>query len=323
MLDSHLSLEEEFYSKPHLFSYSGLNKLLYSPKLWYNHYVMRRKDDKLEPHLLEGKLTHCLLLDVDSFHDQFVVSPETLPSENTKKVMDKLHFKVKNDLNLLGKSLEDLQEEILEILDEVQLHQKVLDGKKRAGKVIDDKSKAYYSYLSFREGREVIDGKTLERARKVSGIVIDDPEIRDLLNAEDQHNERLLTCPLEGRPFGLKGIIDNLSIYSAEKKAVINDFKNTAKSLDSFVETVEYYRYWMQAAIYKRLVLALLGSEWTIEFNFIVIDGNEQVYPFSVTEKTMQEWDTRLEDVLNKAQYHYEQRRYDKPYEFIVNKVTL
>ena len=33
-------LEQEFYSKPLYLSYSGLNKLLFSPKLYYKHYIL-------------------------------------------------------------------------------------------------------------------------------------------------------------------------------------------------------------------------------------------------------------------------------------------
>jgi len=323
MIISNLSLEEEFYSKPYLFSYSGLNKLLYAPKLFYNHYILKKREDKLEAHLVDGKLTHCLLLDEKSFHDQFVVSPESLPSKNTRKVIDKLHRRVSQNIYDMTRPLDDLQEGILEILDEVGLHSKVLDKKKRLSKVINDESKAYFLYLRLREDREIIDSKALERARRISGLVSNDPEVKNLLSAEKQENEKYLSSPIEGRPFGIKGIVDNLSLYPKDKRAIVNDFKNTAKSLDSFRETVENIKYWMQAAIYRRLVRALLGPDWTIEFNFIVIDGNEQVYPFSVSEETLLSWDIRLEDVLNKAQYHYEKRRYDKPYEFIVNKVTL
>ena len=51
-------LEKEFYSKPLYLSYSGLNKLLFSPKLYYKHYVLQQREEKLESYLIDGKVIH-------------------------------------------------------------------------------------------------------------------------------------------------------------------------------------------------------------------------------------------------------------------------
>lgn len=42
-----LQKQEEFFDKTFMMSYSGLNKLLYSPKLFYLHYVLGKKMTRL------------------------------------------------------------------------------------------------------------------------------------------------------------------------------------------------------------------------------------------------------------------------------------
>ena len=83
-------LINEFYSKEFYLSYSGLNKLLYSPSLFYKHYILQQREDKLESYLIDGKVIHCLLLDDGSFDQQFILTPGTLPTGNTRSVVDKI-----------------------------------------------------------------------------------------------------------------------------------------------------------------------------------------------------------------------------------------
>ena len=37
-------------------SYSSINKMLFSPKLFYSHYILNEREEKLESYLVEGKL---------------------------------------------------------------------------------------------------------------------------------------------------------------------------------------------------------------------------------------------------------------------------
>ena len=60
-LSERISKEEEFFNKDFLMSYSGLNKLMYSPALFYSHYVLNQKDDSYDQNMVEGSLIHCLL----------------------------------------------------------------------------------------------------------------------------------------------------------------------------------------------------------------------------------------------------------------------
>ena len=60
--------EEEFYNKDFKFSYSSLNKLLFSPSLFYKDYILKEREEKTDKHLIEGKLLHLLLLQPEKLH---------------------------------------------------------------------------------------------------------------------------------------------------------------------------------------------------------------------------------------------------------------
>ena len=83
----------------------------------------------------------------------------------------------------------------------------------------------------------------------------------------------------------------------------------------------------MKAAIYKKLVedkfKKEITSDWSIVFNFVVIDRYQQVCIFEISHDTMSKWQTELEDALREAAYHYVNRNYTSPYKFITGKVTI
>ena len=100
--------------------------------------------------------------------------------------------------------------------------------------------------------------------------------------------------------FGLKGIIDNVVIDPKNEIVFINDLKTTNKNLQDFPETVEYYRYWMQAVIYKKLVQQTIWEkedlnslrqydvyDYKFIITFVVVDKFNQVYPFQVSQNTL------------------------------------
>jgi hypothetical protein len=113
----------------------------------------------------------------------------------------------------------------------------------------------------------------------------------------------------------------------AAKTVTINDLKTSNKSLNDFSESVDYWNYWMQAAMYKKLAKIFLkyviDDTWVITFNFIVIDKYNQTYAFRVMDATMHEWTQKLDKQLQEARWHYENRDYTLPYKFLSGEVLL
>jgi hypothetical protein len=325
-----LALEEEFYSKPFNFSYSGMNRLLFSPKLFYSHYVLQQKEEKLDSYLLEGKVIHCLLLDSDNFDRQFVVSPVSLPSDNPKLVVDRV-FKYAQESNSLDQELRSFDNIILDILKEINLHQSLKTDEQRVEKMITDQTVSYFDFLKQKGSKDVIDTEMYNRCLESVQILRQNPEIVKVLGLYGEtgatvYSEHPIQIDLPSYPFGLKGIIDNIVVNENDKTIVINDLKTTGKTVAEFAETVEYYNYWLQAAIYKKLVSVkfAIDSSWKVEFNFIVIDKYKQTYVFPVSDETMNRWYlTGLSNALLKAKYHYDKREFSLPYDMAVTKVVL
>lgn len=315
--------EERFYSKKFNFSYSSLNKLMFVPNTFYKHYILGEREDRLDSHLVEGRALHCLLLEQEKFNDQFVVALGSLPSDNARKVIDKVYFNSCqggcNDV-----SLSSHEEIILDVLREINLHQSLKTDQQRVEKILTAENINYYEFLKSKGSKTVIDQETYDKLKGYVEIILGNESVTSLLQLGSPNSWS--EVPLEADTeygFGLKGIIDNYVYDPVTESITINDFKTTGKTISEFKETVDYYKYWMQAAMYYKLIQANFNKLSEIRFNFIVIDKYQQVFAFPVCAATLHSWIWDLDNILMKANYHYTNRRYDLPYEYIVNKVTL
>jgi hypothetical protein len=69
--------------------------------------------------------------------------------------------------------------------------------------------------------------------------------------------------------------------------------------------------------------LAENEQEYNILFKFVVVDKYNQVYVFDVTDETLNGWASALEDVIERANYHYTEKNYSLPYDFLLGNVKL
>ncbi len=332
--DTIRELEKEFYSKDFRFSYSSLKTLLFSPVAFYNAYVVKQRDEKTSSNLVEGKIIHCLLLDKSVFNDNFVISPFKLPTAQVKTLLDKLYSRNKLLLRNNNLTLTDFKDNILALLIEMQYHQTLKIDEDRIKKIITDENESYFQFLIAKDKKDVVDYETLKYCNDSVNIVRSYPDIVELLGLDDDelnnsevYNELYMEAELPAFPFALKGIIDNLKIDHTNKTITINDFKTSGKGLKDFKDSVEFYSYWMQAAVYLVMVIQkyseLIKQGYTYHFNFIVIDKYLNVYAFPVTYKTQIDWLKRLDESLEIARYHYDTKRFELPYEFDIKAVKL
>ena len=315
----------DFYEKKFYFSYSSLNKLLFSPRVFYKHYVLDQREDSTAQHLIEGSLLHCLLLEPDKFNDNFILVPGSVPSGNNKQIVDEI-FKLYESRNNDSLEFEDFEDDILEYLLSINLHQSLKTDEKRVEKVIIPDNQNYFSFLKKKGNKSVIDNNTLEKVKESVEYFKADSVCMSLLNLNSVNtkNELSLKCDLDNFNFGIKGIIDNLNFDYEEKTVFINDLKTTGKPIQKFVETVDYYRYDLQAAMYVKLINSLPEyQDWKIKFTFIVIDNFNQIYPFQVSDATMETWNMNLNKVFEVANYHYNNKEYGLPYDLANYNVIL
>jgi hypothetical protein len=328
-------LESKFFENKIYFSYSSLNKLLINPLLFYKEYILLEKDEETYKHLIEGTLIHYLILEHQGFDDKFLVTPDKLPSDNIKQVLDKV-YKIYLEQGNDQLTLSDFEDQIDDMLREVDLYQAIKDKDKRIGKVLEQKCIEYFEFLKRQDGRLIIDSATLDSCTERANIVKNNSKMRELLGLDlnsdginyGVYNELELRIEAEeNKLFGYKGIIDNIVVDVKKKKVYINDFKTTSKSLTLFSESVTYWNYWLQAALYLKLVRnylkSVLKDDWVIEFRFIVFDRYNMLYAFEVTEETIASWLNELNKVEKIAEYHCKSRDFTLPYDYALGIVKL
>jgi len=333
MLDSELA---RFYNEKFYFSYSGINKLLQSPRWFYNHYILNQKEDSTDAHLIAGRALHCLLLEPDKFDDQFVMLPGKIPTDSNKVILEHIFYHNYLPLQNETLTLEDFPTDILNQLLVNNLYQSLKTDAQRIDKILTDNNKEYFTFLKIKESKTVIDASVKSKAEESLISLKADDRVMGLLqlghdnsNGVTVYNEVSLKTELIDFKFGLKGFADNIVMDENTKTIFINDLKTTNKSIQSFPSTVEFYRYDVQAAIYCIMGFNNLikersdASEWKIVFTFIVIDKYNQVYPFQVSDETLTMWMEDFSSLLNVLNYHYENRDYTLPYELAIGNVKL
>lgn len=320
--------EEAFYAGEFSFSYSSLNKLLFSPSLFYKDYILRDREIKTDKYLVEGKLVHCLVFEPENLNDKFNIVPEKTPTDSTRKILHRVYEK---DSTVDIMSADDL---ILEALKEQNLHQKLNEDSARLKKIQTPEAQVYWKFIA-NPNVDVIDQETLQRCTEYAEIIKGNKDVISLfesvqtdfdLDPVQTYAEKPLECGLKDRPFGLKGIVDFYKVDDTEKLVTICDLKTTGKSIADFKETIDFYNYWLQAAIYAKLVFENLDEsqqDYNFIFKFVVIDKYKQVYVFDVSPETLSAWTQGLEETLKVAEYHYTNRDYTLPYQFLIEKVIL
>ena len=336
MQESAESLEKDFYAKKFYFSYSSLNKLMWNPAVFYQQYVLGLKEERTDAHLVQGKIVHALLLEEEKFNDHFIISPSKLPGDSVKVVIDRV-FAHHQELAQNGDTRTELlhfDQAILDVMVDMNYHQSLKTDQQRLDKIISAESTSYWSFLKTKGNKTLIDQDSYDFCKNAVELIKTNKELCSLIGCNttefdnvEVFNELPLTVEYAKAEFGLKGIIDNVVINHDKKIIFINDIKTTSKDLKDFPETVEFYSYWLQAVIYCTMIgikyKDLLESGYQMKFHFVVIDRAFQTYSFLVTENTLNSWLDRMNKVLEAANWHYQNKRYDLPYNFATGSVVL
>tara|TARA_R110000787_G_scaffold18106_4_gene55835 strand:- start:3077 stop:4069 length:993 start_codon:yes stop_codon:yes gene_type:complete len=326
--------EQEFKNiydnKGFKFSYSSLNRLKFSPKLFYKDYILKNKEIRTDKHLIEGKLLHLLLLQPENFSKQFSKLPGKVPSDAVRRVLNE----VKDNAGS-KKTLDVLQVEVIAALKHQDLYQSMKSDQKKFEKIDVPANQEYFKFLLTQEGKDIIDQTMYDKCENNVLVIKENKAIMDLLDPvvtdfelddTETFNEQYLECELKDLKFGLKGYVDRYIVDHKNKAITIIDLKTSGKSLAQFPETVEFYNYWLQAAVYTMLVMKNVDEKaknYKINFNFIVIDAYSQVYNFEVRPETLQTWGGEMIKSLDAGKYHLDNMNFDLPHEFLTNKVFL
>jgi len=339
---------DQFYKSDFYFSYSSINKLLYSPAAFYKHYILNQKEDMVDAHLVAGKVVHCLLLEPDKFNDEFIVIPSNLPKDNNRLLVDEV-FKVYQSQPDTDLTLADFSDTIISVLLGINLHQSLVDDKKpnkegvmltgdekKVAKMLTEQNIQYFEFLKVKQNKTIVDQTTLDSAKESVELLRNHETVRSLMQLDNDKDENVKIYNEEGvqlrsskYKFGFKGILDNVVMDHNTKTLFINDLKTTGKAIQDFPDSVQYYKYWIQAVMYKQLSLGkyLKGlpdaSEWKVVITFIVIDRANLIYPFQVSPETLKVWEEDFKEILNVVDYHYSNKDFTLPYELATGKIKL
>jgi hypothetical protein len=326
----------QFYNKKFYFSYSSINKLLFSPRAFYSHYVLNQREDSTDAHLVTGRVLHCLLLEEQNYDKYFITMASKIPSDSSKKIIDmifKYHCTVGND----SLNLDDYSDEILTQLLTINLHQSLKTDEQRLAKILTEENKNYFIFLKNSQGKTVVDQETLNGCKESIEVLRNNTSVRALLQLdrteEDTHitvyNELPLLIDVDYLPFGFKGILDNVVMDFDSKTIFISDLKTTGKNLADFPDAVKFYKYWIQAVVYYKMAYYKFvkglpnETDWNIVVTFIVIDKYNQVYPFQVSQESLTIWQQDFDYIEDIVKYHYENKDFTLPYALAMGHVTL
>ena len=326
----------QFYKNKFYFSYSSINKLLFSPRSFYSHYVLNQREDSIDPHLVGGRVLHCLLLEPENFEKEFILMPDKFPTDSNRILIDNIF---KNYLSIENNTLllEEFQKEILTDLLNSNLYQTLKTDQQRLDKILTDQNKNYFEFLKTKQNKALVDPIIYANCIETVAMLKSNKDVRALLYLDkeisDTHitvfNELPLKHNVNNLPFGYKGILDNVVIDTESKTIFINDLKTTGKGLLDFPETVKYYKYWIQASMYYHLIYDKYvkdkpdAKDWNIVITFIVVDKYNQIYPFQVSQESLAAWLKDFDKIIDIVKYHYENKDFTLPYELAIGNVKL
>jgi len=337
LMEESIKLQEQsFYGKKFYYSYSSLNKLIWNPQVFYQMYVLGLKEEKLDAHLVQGKLIHLLLLEPEKFKQEFMMSPSNLPTGNLRNVIDRV-FRHHSELSKNGdprELLEEFDRAILDVMRDMNYFQNLKTDQQRLDKILTAEAFNYWGFLKTKGNKTLIDEETYKFCQSAVEIVKTNKQVCSLIGCSLSEfdnkqviNEQPFKLDLPGKDYGIKGIIDNLVIDHDNKTIYINDIKTTGKDLKDFPESIEYFSYWLQAVMYLSAITMsyaqLLDQGYQLKFHFVVIDRAYQTYAFPVSEPTLNVWLEKFKRALETAEWHQVNRSYDLPYDFAKGNVVL
>lgn len=339
-------IDEYFATKPQI-SFSGMIKLIESPKVFLEEQILKIKEPTTSPNLIRGSLTHFLVLKKDiSVSEEFQLSPENLPSEAVQKILYEIYnqylIDVEEGVANEDTSLEYYSQLIFDTLAEANLYQN-LGAKndteeeifhKRVSKILNTEGIEFFNYLKKSKDKILIDAKTFDYCLNAAQDILNNEKARELLAIDREHdpkafgkyNEIMINREMD-YPFDIRGILDNFTIDIEKKVVRINDIKTTGKTIKEFEESVEMWKYWLQAIFYLFLVdkfcRNIIDHTWKIIITFIVRDKLGQVYTFEVSEETKEKWMKDTYKVFETAKWHIGNRSFNLPKDYELGLVKL
>jgi hypothetical protein len=309
--DLSLNLTEEEYRELPCLSYSALSK--YDRERYGA--VATLFDKISSPSLTFGSAVDCMLTQGEQqFNEQYVVSEAATPSDTIVSIMTQLADS-HNENSLILVSDEDL----LLAADAAEYCMR-FKPETRVKKLRDEGSQ-YYGFLKSSQGKTILSRtdyddvvkavETLKTNPVTSQYFVDTP-----LDSRERLFQLQFKSVLECTDIPYKGMLD-LVIVDHKRKLIIPCDLKTTKSVYSFRDSFYKYRYYIQAAMYTKLLSDIkeqipeLRDYIISSYRFIAIDRTNfvpVVFDYAIPAggivvdpdgKTRKHWSELLQELTN------------------------
>ncbi len=179
----------------------------------------------------------------------------------------------------------------------------------------------------------VKDDKILITKEKVESLKILSRTLKELhivkkcsikINKTDkiELNKQYISEKIKDKPYLISDFSDITKLdLSHHPTMYINIFKKTDKNLYEFPENIPDELSMKMAILHE--ILTAESKKIKLVFNFIVVDKNNLCYVFDVKSGTIKKWKKKLYQFTDRAYWHVYNKRYDLPYEFANEGVSI
>lgn len=342
-----LSFLTKVKSKAFYFSPSAIKKILENPLEFFKTYVCENFDNTETLNQKKGTLLHTLLLEPEEFDNKYVILSDDIIAP-TERMLDIVIY-----ISNLGDSsvvLDDYHEEILNFMKEIDYHQKLVDDKKdptltgdvkRLEKVLTDSNRTYFEFLMTSRNKELIQKVFYDKIKEKADLILLSPSSK-IIEVQNDNQDFISELELKVKEpnsllYPVKCIVDGVKIDIETKKIFVTDIKSTESSLDDLLKwNIEKYKFGIQAAVnmiavkedlIPKLKIQLPNinlDSFDIEYNFLVIDGNNTVCTLFVSTDTMDKFTNELIQAVNETiKYHIDTFNFTTPLKYKDNVVIL
>lgn len=270
---------------------------------------------------IEEKYLFLLIFHPEQIDEFFTMVEKEPSSDMMKKYLTKLADLISADMTEKDEidDLEDLKKKAYEYsgyresLGAVEIMAKEFDDYFRFCLVKDDK------ILITKEKVESL--KTLSKTLKELHIV---KKCSIKVNKTDkiELNKQYISEKIKDKPYLISDFSDITKLdLSNHPTMYINIFKKIDKNLYEFPENISDELSMRMAILYE--ILTTENKKIKLVFNFIIVDKNNLCYVFNVKSGTIKKWKQKLYQFSDMAYWHVYNKRYDLPYEFANEGVSI
>ena len=262
LADISWQVDEATYRADNALSYSRLSQFFkQDPKAL----ISTEKVDT--PSLRFGSLVDCILTAPEEFDDRFYVADIDRFSDTIRKIVERIYLEHEEWTDQICEINEDV---LIGVLNE-ESYQSNWKDRTRIDKIID-LGQDYYTVLKYSTGKIVISPQEFKEAQQCVQTLKTHPFTYQIFECNEDE-EIFYQLKFKARVFDVNArcMFDIIRVNHKNKTIELIDLKTTGKNEEEFEKSFLDWNYWIQAQLYKSILLEVLGEDEYFG-NFIMLD---------------------------------------------------